>query len=119
MNISTLIQKYRKAFKRYARKMAELCGDMIQEYRTDVYVHPMSGIHVPASFIPDIKRTPSDVEFAERLLRSYSLAIADNPEPIKGGMEDLWISIAQKHQSTFLKFLIAIILSDLHRTCAI
>jgi hypothetical protein len=74
MNIPTTIQKYRKTFKRYARKVIEPGRDMVRAHRTDVYVHPMNGIHVPASFIPDIKHTPSDVEFAERLLRSYSLA---------------------------------------------
>ena len=105
MKISTPIQKYRRTFKRYARKVIEPGRDMIRVHRTDVYVHPMNGIHVPASFIPDIKHTPSDVEFAERLLRSYSLATTDNPEPINGGAEDLWTYIAQKQQSTFFEIL--------------
>ncbi len=105
MNISTLIRKYREAFIHYACRAIELGRDMIREHRTAVYVHPMSGIYVPASFIPDIKHTPSDVEFAERLLRSYSRATADNPEPIRGGMEDLWTSLAKKHQSTFFEIL--------------
>ena len=100
-NISDFIQRYSRYFIYFFRRQIESIRDLIREQRTAVYVHPMKGINVSASFVPDIKHTTSDVEIAERLLRSYSLSIADSPEPIKSGMEDYWTNIARKRQSKF------------------
>jgi hypothetical protein len=71
----------------------------------EVFIHPMNAIHVPASFIPDIKHTSSDVELAKRLLRSYSLALSDNPEHIRESKQDIWTDIAQNYQQSFFEVL--------------
>lgn len=96
MHIRTFIRKSRKAI--------DGGRDILRGRRKAIYAHPMDGIHVQADFIPDIDATPSDVEIAERLLRSYSLATADDPERGTGTNEDIWTAIARR-QGSFLDVL--------------
>jgi hypothetical protein len=91
-------------FIRKLRKTIELSLRILRRHRMAVYAHPMSGIYVRAGFIPDISATTTDEEIAERLLRSYSLAVSDKPGSFSGGRDDVWTAITQQ-QRPFIEIL--------------
>ena len=76
-------------FIRKLRRAIELSLRVLRRHRMAVYAHSMSKIHVSAGFIPDISATTIDEEIAERLLRSYSLAISDKPKSFSGERNDI------------------------------